>query len=471
VHPSRMTEPRTRTELDTFGPIEVPNDRLWGAQTQRSLQNFAISGERMPEQLLRALAIVKKAAALVNMDLKAVDARIGNAIVAAAEEVIAGMHPGEFPLVVWQTGSGTQSNMNMNEVLANRASEILGGVRGEARLVHPNDHVNRGQSSNDVFPAAMSLACVDAVRSKVLPSVKALRDTLDEKAKAFHDIVKIGRTHLMDATPLTLGQEISGWVAQLDHGAKHLESAVPHLAELALGGTAVGTGLNAHPEYAVRVAAKVAELTSHPIVTAPNKFESLAAHDAIVFGHGALKTLAASLMKIANDVRWLASGPRCGIGEISIPENEPGSSIMPGKVNPTQSEAMTMLCAQIFGNDVAVNFGGASGNFELNVFKPLLAHNFLQSTRLIADGCDSFRKHCAIGIEPNRERIRQHLENSLMLVTALNPHVGYDNAAKIAKKAHKEGSTLRQAAEALGLVSSEDFARFVKPEEMIGPKK
>ena len=465
-----MTAITTRTEFDTFGPIEVPDDQLWGAQTQRSLQNFAISGERMPAQLLRALAIVKKAAALVNMDLKAVDAKIGNAIVAAADEVIAGKHDGEFPLVVWQTGSGTQSNMNMNEVLANRASELLGGVRGEKRLVHPNDHVNRGQSSNDVFPAAMALACVDAVRTRVLPSVAALRDTLAEKSAAFKDIVKIGRTHLMDATPLTLGQELSGWVAQLDHGLKHLESAVPHLAELALGGTAVGTGLNAHPEYAVRVAAKVAELTSHPIVTAPNKFESLAAHDAIVFGHGALKTLAASLMKIANDVRWLASGPRCGIGEISIPENEPGSSIMPGKVNPTQSEAMTMLCAQIFGNDVAVNFGGASGNFELNVFKPLLAHNFLQSARLIADGCDSFRKNCAVGIEPNRERIQEHLENSLMLVTALNPHIGYDNAAKIAKKAHKEGLTLRQSAEALGLVSSEDFSRFVRPEEMLGPK-
>ena len=465
-----MTAKSTRTELDTFGPIEVPNDRLWGAQTQRSLQNFEISCEHMPAQLLRALAIVKKAAALVNMDLGAVDARLGNAIVAAADEVIAGKHDGEFPLVVWQTGSGTQSNMNMNEVLANRASEILGGERGEKRLVHPNDHVNRGQSSNDVFPAAMSLACVDAVRARVLPSVKALRDTLAEKSTAFKDIVKIGRTHLMDATPLTLGQEISGWVAQLDHGLKHLDGAVPHLAELALGGTAVGTGLNAHPEYAVRVAAKVAELTGHPIVTAPNKFEALAAHDAIVFGHGALKTLAASLMKIANDVRWLASGPRCGFGEISIPENEPGSSIMPGKVNPTQSEAMTMLCAQVFGNDVAVNFGGASGNFELNVFKPLLAHNFLQSTRLIADGCDSFRKNCAVGIEPNRKRIQEHLENSLMLVTALNPHIGYDNAAKIAKKAHKEGLTLRQSAEALGLVSAEDFSRFVRPEDMLGPK-
>src|SRR5882724_6419254 len=459
-----------RIERDTFGEICVPADRLWGAQTQRSLENFRISGERMPMELVRALALVKRCCARVNIDLKELPEEKAKAIAAAADEVLAGKHDGEFPLVVWQTGSGTQTNMNMNEVLANRASELLGGERGEKRRVHPNDEVNRGQSSNDVFPTAMSVAAVQALHGKLVPELKRLRDTLAEKSAAFEEIVKIGRTHLMDATPLTLGQEISGWVAQLDHGLKHLESTVPHLAELALGGTAVGTGLNAHPEYAVRVAAKVAELTSHPIVTAPNKFESLAAHDAIVFGHGALKTLAASLMKIANDVRWLASGPRCGIGEISIPENEPGSSIMPGKVNPTQSEAMTMLCAQVFGNDVAVNIGGASGNFELNVFKPLLAHNFLQSARLIADGCDSFRKNCAVGIEPNRERIQQHLENSLMLVTALNPHIGYDNAAKIAKKAHKEGSTLRQAAEALGLVSAEDFSRFVRPEEMIGPK-
>jgi fumarate hydratase class II len=464
-----MTE--TRTEFDTFGPIEVPAARLWGAQTERSLQNFAISGERMPQALLRALALVKKAAALVNVDLGALDAKLGDAIVRAADEVIAGKHDAEFPLVVWQTGSGTQSNMNMNEVLANRASELLGGERGEKRLVHPNDHVNRGQSSNDVFPAAMALACTDAVRSRVIPSVKALRDVLDEKSRAFYEVVKIGRTHLMDATPLTLGQEISGWVAQLDHGLRHVESAVPHLAELALGGTAVGTGLNAHPEYAVRVAKKVAELSSHPIVTAPNKFESLAAHDAIVFAHGALKTLAASLMKIANDVRWLASGPRSGLGEISIPENEPGSSIMPGKVNPTQSEALTMLCAQVFGNDVAVNFGGASGNFELNVYKPLLAHNFLQSSRLIADGCDSFRKNCAVGIEPNRARIAEHLEASLMLVTALNPHIGYDKAAKIAKKAHKEGLTLRKAALDLGYVTAEEFERWVRPEDMTGLKK
>jgi fumarate hydratase class II len=460
-----------RIEKDTFGPIEVPSDRLWGAQTQRSLQNFAISGERMPLALLHALATVKKAAALVNQDLGTLDKKLGDAIVRACDEVIAGKHDDEFPLVVWQTGSGTQSNMNMNEVVANRASELLGGPRGEERLVHPNDHVNRGQSSNDVFPAAMALACTDAVRSRVLPAVKALRDVLDTKAKAFGDIVKIGRTHLMDATPLTLGQEISGWVAQLDHGMKHLESAVPHLSELALGGTAVGTGLNAHPEYAVRVAKKVAELSCHPIVTAPNKFESLAAHDAIVFAHGALKTLAASLTKIANDVRWLASGPRSGIGEITIPENEPGSSIMPGKVNPTQSEALTMLAAQIFGNDVAINFGGASGNFELNVYKPVIAHNFLQSTRLLADGCDSFRKNCAVGIEPNRPRIQQQLEQSLMLVTALNPHIGYDNAAKIAKKAHKEGTTLKAAALSLGLVKAEDFDQWVRPEDMTGPGK
>jgi fumarate hydratase class II len=460
----------TRTEHDTMGNIEVPAARLWGAQTQRSLENFEISVERMPRELLHALCLVKKAAALVNLDLGVTKPNIAQAIVTAADEVLAGKHEQEFPLVVWQTGSGTQTNMNMNEVLANRASEILGGERGMKRLVHPNDDVNRSQSSNDVFPAAMSLASTEMVRNRVIPSVRALRDVLDQKARAFATITKIGRTHLMDATPLTLGQEMSGWVAQLDHGLTHLEQSVPHLAELALGGTAVGTGLNAPPQYDVLVAKKLAELSGHPILTAPSKFESLAAHDAIVFAHGALKTLAASLMKIANDVRWLASGPRCGIGEIRIPENEPGSSIMPGKVNPTQSEAMTMLCAQVFGNDVAVNFGGASGNFELNVYKPLMIHNFLSSARLIADGCDSFRKHCAQGIEPNRERIQQHLENSLMLVTALNPHIGYDKAAKIAKKAHQEGTTLREAALALGLVSAEEFDRWVRPELMTGSK-
>ena len=465
-----MTNTKTRTEQDTIGPIEVPSDRLWGAQTQRSLQNFEISRERMPPRLVWALATVKKAAALVNLELGTLDEKIGQAIIQAADEVISGQHREEFPLVIWQTGSGTQTNMNMNEVLANRASEILGGMRGKQRLVHPNDHVNRGQSSNDVFPSAMTVACVDSVRSRVIPSVSALRDTLSEKAKQFESIVKIGRTHLMDAVPLTLGQAISGWASQLDHGVGHLNDALPHLCELALGGTAVGTGLNTHPEFAERVAAQVAQLTSHPIKTAPNKFEALAAHDAVVSAHGALKTVAASLLKIANDVRWLASGPRAGIGEITIPANEPGSSIMPGKVNPTQSEALTMLCAQVMGNDVAVNIGGSSGNFELNVFKPLLCHNFLHSCRLVADGCDSFRKNCAVGIEPNQERIKMHLENSLMLVTALNPHIGYDNAAKIAKKAHAEGSTLREAALGLGLLSSEDFDRWVRPEEMVGPK-
>jgi len=463
-----MSEPKRRTERDTLGPIEVPADRLWGAQTQRSLTNFRISGERMPQALLRALATVKKAASLVNMDLKTLDERKGRAIVTAADEVLAGKHDDEFPLVVWQTGSGTQSNMNMNEVLANRASEILGGERGEARLVHPNDDVNKGQSSNDVFPTAMSVAAVVAFREGVIPSVARLRDALRRKAEAFKDIVKIGRTHLQDATPLTLGQEFSGYVSQLDHGIAHLEAALLHLQELALGGTAVGTGLNAHPEYAVRVAEKLKELTGCPFVTAPNKFEALAANDAIVHAHGVLKTLAASLTKIANDVRWLASGPRCGIGELAIPENEPGSSIMPGKVNPTQSEALTMLCAQVLGNDVAINVGGASGNFELNVFKPLLIHNFLMSCRLIADGCDSFRENCVVGIEPNRERIEQNLHNSLMLVTALNPHIGYDNAAKIAKTAHKTGKTLRETAIELGLVTGEQFDLWVRPEKMVG---
>ena len=465
-----MTTLRFRIEKDTFGPIEVPADRLWGAQTQRSLQNFKISGERMPSALLSALAMVKKAAALVNLDLGMLDGNKAHAIVAAAEEVLAGKHDGEFPLVVWQTGSGTQTNMNMNEVLANRASELLGGERGESRLVHPNDDVNRGQSSNDVFPTAMSVAAVESIREKLLPSVRRLRDALSARAEAFRDIVKIGRTHLQDAVPLTLGQEFSGYAAQLGQGLAHVEASLPHLCELALGGTAVGTGLNAHPEYAVRVAQKLAELTGHPFVTAPSKFEALAANDALVSAHGALKTVAASLNKIANDVRWLASGPRCGIGELAIPENEPGSSIMPGKVNPTQSEAVTMLAAQVMGNDVAVNIGGMSGNFELNVFKPLIAHNFFHSVRLITDGCDSCREHCVDGIEPCRERITQNLDNSLMLVTALNPHIGYDNAAKIAKHAHKKRLTLRAAAIELGLVTGEQFDMWVKPEKMIGSR-
>jgi fumarate hydratase class II len=458
----------TRMEKDTFGPIEVPADRYWGAQTQRSLHHFKISGETMPPALIHALALVKKACALVNVELGVLDAKKGRAIVAAADEVLAGQHNGEFPLVIWQTGSGTQTNMNMNEVLANRASEILGGARGEERLVHPNDDVNKGQSSNDVFPTAMHVAAVEAVRNHVRPSVQALRETLQGKSDAFRDIVKIGRTHLQDATPLTLGQEFSGYVSQLDHGLDHLDAALPHLCELALGGTAVGTGLNAHPEFAVRVAKKLAELTGHLFVTAPNKFEALASHDALVNAHGVFKTLAASLTKIANDVRWLASGPRAGIGEIAIPENEPGSSIMPGKVNPTQSEALTMGCAQIMGNDVAVNIGGMSGNFELNVYKPLVIFGFLMSARLLADGCASFRENCAEGIEPNRERLDENLRKSLMLVTALNPKIGYDNAAKIAKTAHKKGQTLRETAIELGLVTGEQFDEWVRPEKMTG---
>ena len=463
-----MSSAKTRTEKDTFGPIEVPADRLWGAQTERSLLHFKISGERLPRSVIYALALVKKAAALVNMDLKVLDSKKGQAIVAAADEVLAGKHDAEFPLVVWQTGSGTQSNMNINEVLANRASEILGGERGEKRLVHPNDDANKGQSSNDVFPTAMNVAAFEALHNQVIPNVRHLRNSLHVKAEAFADIVKIGRTHLQDATPLTLGQEFSGYVAQLDHGLKHLEAALPHVAELALGGTAVGTGLNAHPEFAVRVARKLSELSGHAFVTAPNKFEALASHDALVNAHGALKTVAASLNKIANDVRWLASGPRCGIGEITIPENEPGSSIMPGKVNPTQSEAVTMLAAQVMGNDVAINVGGMSGNFELNVFKPVIIHNFMQSCRLIADGCESFREHCVVGIEPNAERIRKNLEESLMLVTALNPHIGYDNAARIAKTAHKKGQTLKQTAVELGLLTAEQFDLWVRPEKMVG---
>jgi fumarate hydratase class II len=460
-----------RTESDTMGPIQVPDDRLWGAQTQRSLENFKIGGDRMPLPLIHALAKVKRAAAKVNLDLKLFkDTKVAEAIIAAAEEVINGTHDQEFPLVVWQTGSGTQTNMNLNEVIANRASEILGGVRGMERKVHPNDDVNKGQSSNDVFPTAMHVAAVEAVRTHLIPSVKRLRDTLAKKAEEFAGIVKIGRTHLMDATPLTLGQEISGWVQMIDNGLKHVEQALPSLCELAQGGTAVGTGLNAHPEFATRIAAELARTTGHPFVTAPNKFEALSGHDAILFAHGTLKTLAATFMKIANDVRWLASGPRCGLGEIRIPENEPGSSIMPGKVNPTQSEAMTMLAAQVLGNDVAVNIGGALGNFELNVMKPLIIHNFLQSARLLADGAVSFEEHCAIGIEPNRERIEQLLHGSLMLVTALNPHIGYDKAAKIAKHAHAKGITLRESALELGFLTAEQFDAWVKPEDMVSEK-
>ncbi|MEM8073345.1 class II fumarate hydratase [Morganella morganii subsp. sibonii] len=461
----------TRIEKDSMGPIDVPADKLWGAQTQRSLEHFRISVEKMPADLIAALAITKKAAAAVNCDLGLLAKERADAIIAAADEVLAGKHPEEFPLAIWQTGSGTQSNMNMNEVLANRASEILGGQRGGERIVHPNDDVNKSQSSNDVLPTAMHVAAVIAVSTQLLPELKSLHRVLAEKAEAYRDIVKIGRTHLQDATPLTLGQEISGWAAMLQYNLKHLENSLPHLSELALGGTAVGTGLNTHPEYAVRVAKKIAELSGQPFVTAPNKFEALATCDALVHAHGALKGLAASLMKIANDVRWLASGPRCGIGEIAIPENEPGSSIMPGKVNPTQCEAMTMLCAQVMGNDVAVNIGGASGNFELNVFRPMVIHNFLQSVRLLADGMRSFNEHCAVGIEPNRERISQLLNESLMLVTALNTHIGYDKAAEIAKKAHKEGLTLKASAMKLGYLTEAEFDAWVRPEEMVGSMK
>jgi fumarate hydratase class II len=463
---------RTRTESDTMGPIDVSADRLWGAQTQRSLENFKIGDDRMPMALVCALAEVKRAAAQVNLDLgKFKDPAIGRAIITAADEVIEGRHPAEFPLVVWQTGSGTQTNMNVNEVIANRASELLGGERGMKRKVHPNDQVNMGQSSNDVFPTAMHVAAVGALRNQLIPSVRKLRETLARKADQFRDIVKIGRTHLMDATPLCLGQEISGWVQLLDNGIVHIEEALPHVCELALGGTAVGTGLNAHPEFAVRVAAELSKRTGHPFVTAPNKFEALSGHDALLFAHGALKTLAASLIKIANDVRWMASGPRSGLGEITIPENEPGSSIMPGKVNPTQSEAMVMVCSQVMGNDVAINFGGATGNFELNVMKPLIVHNFLGSARLLGDACVSFNDHCAIGIEPNESQINELLNRSLMLVTALNPHIGYDNAAAIAKNAHKKGITLRESAIESGLVTPEQFDAWVRAEDMVGRKK
>jgi len=458
----------TRREQDTFGPIDVPADHLWGAQTQRSLHFFAISHERMPMALIQALARVKRAAAETNAALGQLEPRVADAIVQAANEVIDGRWPDEFPLSVWQTGSGTQSNMNMNEVLANRASELLGGERGQQRLVHPNDHVNRGQSSNDVFPTAMHVAAAVQVAEHLLPALQSLRATLHEKSQAFDGIVKIGRTHLQDATPLTLGQEISGWVAQLDYCEAQLRHAQTELLPLAIGGTAVGTGLNAHPEFGDGVAERLAAQTGLAFAGAANRFQALASHENLLFAHGCLKTLAAALMKIANDVRWLASGPRSGLGELQIPENEPGSSIMPGKVNPTQCEALTMLAAQVMGNDVALNIGGSMGNFELNVFKPLLIHNFLQSVRLLADGMSSFDQHCAQGIEPNRDRIAELVQRSLMLVTALNPHIGYDKAAAIAKKAHRENLSLEEAAIALGHVNAEDFARWVVPSEMVG---
>jgi len=460
----------SRIERDSFGEIAVPSDRLWGAQTQRSLQHFDISTERMPRELILALALVKRCAAHVNLQLGVLDERKAQAIAAAADEVIAGRHEAEFPLSLWQTGSGTQTNMNMNEVLANRASRLLGGPLGSDRLVHPNDDVNHGQSSNDVFPTAMSVAAVRAIEGALLPALAALRDTLARKSQAYADVVKIGRTHLQDATPLTLGQEMSGWVAQLGHGIGHVEGSLSHLRELALGGTAVGTGLNTHPDFGRLVADALSREAGTLFVTAPNKFEALAAHDAMVHAHGALKTVAAALMKIANDVRWLASGPRSGLGEIRIPENEPGSSIMPGKVNPTQCEALVMACCQVMGNDVAINIAGASGNFELNVCKPVIVHNVLQSIRLLADGARSFDAHCARGIEPDRGRIAELLERSLMLVTSLNPHIGYDKAAQIAKAAHHSGCTLREAAVASGHVTAEQFDDWVRPEDMVGPR-
>jgi fumarate hydratase class II len=459
----------TRIEKDSFGPIKVPAGQLWGAQTQRSLEHFKISTEKMPPELVAALASVKRAAAKVNLDLGMLHEDKAVAIMHAADEVLQGKHASEFPLAVWQTGSGTQSNMNMNEVLANRGSELMGGVRGESRMLHPNDDVNKGQSSNDIFPTAIHVAAAQAVHNHVLPSLQKLRTSLAEKSAAFADIVKIGRTHLQDATPLTLGQEFSGYVAQLDYAEHAIKSALPAVLELAAGGTAVGTGLNAHPEYATRIAAELEHSLKLPFRSAGNKFAALAGHEALVAAHGALKTLATALMKIANDVRWMASGPRSGLGEITIPENEPGSSIMPGKVNPTQCEALTMLCCQVFGNDVAITVGGASGNFELNVFKPLIAHNFLQSARLLADGMVSFEEHCVHGIEPNHGRIGELMERSLMLVTALAPHIGYDRAAQIAKKAQHDGSTLKEAALALGYVTSEQFDQWINPLAMTKP--
>ncbi len=458
-----------RLESDAMGTIAVPPERLWGAQTQRSLLHFKFAGEVMPVAVIHALVVVKRAAASVNTALNLVDKATAAAIITAADEVLAGKHPHEFPLVVWQTGSGTQSNMNVNEVLANRATQILGGTVGSAnvRLVHPNDHVNLGQSSNDVFPTAMNIAAVTALQHDLLPAVQKLREALNDKAQEFAGIVKLGRTHLQDATPLTLGQEFSGYVSQLDHCTAHLNAAMPHLYELAIGGTAVGTGLNTHREFSQLMAQEIAQLTGDAFCSAPNKFEALAASDAMITAHAAMKTLAAALFKIANDLRWLASGPRAGIGEISLPENEPGSSIMPGKVNPTQAESLTMICCQVFGNDVAVTFGGASGNFELNVFRPLLIRNVLHSANLLTQGCINFETYCVAGIVANTVRIERLMQDSLMLVTALNSHIGYDNAAAIAKHAHLHGTTLKAAALALGLVTESDFDEWVKPENMV----
>lgn len=459
-----------RIERDTMGELQVPADRYYGAQTARSLMNFKIGTERMPRELIRAIGILKKAAAMTNRELGTLSAEKADLIIKAADEVIEGKLDDHFPLVIWQTGSGTQTNMNSNEVIANRAIEIAGGELGSKKPVHPNDDVNKAQSSNDTFPTAMHIAAAERFVHHLVPAVTRLRDALKAKSDEFADIIKIGRTHLMDAVPLTLGQEFSGYVQQLTNGLKRIENAMPSLYELALGGTAVGTGLNTHPQFAVKSAAAISELTNLPFVTAPNKFEALAAHDAIVEASGVLKTLAVSLMKIANDIRMLGSGPRCGIGELVLPANEPGSSIMPGKVNPTQCEAMTMVAAQVMGNDVAINIGGAMGHYELNVFKPVMIYNLLQSVRLIGDACNCFTDKCVVGIEPNHQQIKSHLTNSLMLVTALNPHIGYDNSAKVAKKAHAENTTLKEAAVALGLLTAEEFDEKVRPENMVGPK-
>jgi len=466
-----MNRQTTRIETDSMGEIEVPTDRYWGAQTQRSLIYFAIGNDQMPRELIRAIGILKKAAAIANQELGKLSQEHANAIVQAADEVISGQLDDHFPLSVWQTGSGTQTNMNANEVIANRGIELAGGVLGSKEPIHPNDDVNMSQSSNDTFPTAMHVAAVEEIHHRLIPNLSKLRDALAEKAEEFKDIIKIGRTHLMDAVPLTLGQEFSAYVVQLNRDLERIQNTLPHLYDLAIGGTAVGTGLNTHPEFAARVAAKIAEITKLPFVSAENKFTALASHDEMVMASGGLKTLACSLMKIANDIRWLGSGPRCGLGELILPANEPGSSIMPGKVNPTQCEAMTMVCVQVMGNDSAIAIAGSQGNFELNVFKPLIIHNLLHSIRLLADACASFTDHLVIGIKPNREQIEHFLTNSLMLVTALNPHIGYDNAAQVAKKAHAEGKTLREACLELGFLTGEEFNKIVRPEQMLSPSQ
>jgi len=459
----------TRTETDSMGPIEVPDHQYWGAQTQRSLHHFSIGDDRMPAAVIRGMAILKKAAALVNRDLDKLSAEEADLIVQAADEILDGKHDDEFPLYVWQTGSGTQTNMNVNEVISNRAIELAGGSRGAKAPIHPNDHVNRSQSSNDTFPTAMHIAAAEEIVHELVPAVRALRDALATKAQEFADIVKIGRTHLQDAVPLTLGQEFGGYVAQLDDDIERIELTLPGLYELAIGGTAVGTGLNTHPEFDTRTAAKIAELTGLPFVTASNKFAALASHDGVVFAHGAIKTLAVSLMKIANDIRWLASGPRAGLGELTLPENEPGSSIMPGKVNPTQSEALTMVCVQVLGNDATIGIAGSQGNFELNVFKPVMIFNFLHSVDLLTDACTNFRLFAVDGVEANREKIAEYVDRSLMLVTGLNEAIGYDNAAAIAKHAHKNGLTAKEAAVELGHLTAEEYDRIIVPEDMCKP--